>query len=262
VAPVLEVRDVAGGYGDALVLNGVSLHVASHELVTVIGPNGAGKSTLLKAIVGLVPVRGGTITFEGEPISGLSPEAIVARGLSYVPQVDNVFPRLTVRENLELMVPRGLGREERGRRLDATLAHFDRLGERLALRAGLLSGGERQMLALARALVNAPRLVLLDEPTAAVAPVVVSQIFAKIAEIRATGTPILLVEQNARQALAMSDRGYILEGGRNALSGAASDLLESDEVGRLYLGGRRAPALDSDPPPASLRPPAPSQEAT
>lgn len=243
-SPVLEVQDVVGGYGDSLVLNSVSLTVAAHELVTVIGPNGAGKSTLLKALVGLVAIKSGTVFLAGRDITGMTPEAITALGVSYVPQVQNVFPSLSVRENLDLSVSRGVSRAEREGRVETTLGQFEALRSRLALRAGLLSGGERQMLALARALVNEPVLVLLDEPTAAVAPVVVAQIFAKIREIKESGVPVLLVEQNARHALALSDRGYILDGGRNALSGPASELLKSPEVATLYLGARpQAPGL-------------------
>jgi neutral amino acid transport system ATP-binding protein len=238
VEDLLEVRDVVAGYGDALVLNGVSLGVGSQQLVTVLGPNGAGKSTLLKALVGLVPVRSGSVLLGGDKIVGLPPERIIGLGVSYVPQVDNIFPSLSVRENLELMVPRGVGRPERARRFESTLGQFEGLRQRLSLRAGLLSGGERQMLALARALMNEPRLILLDEPTAAVAPIVVQQIFTKISEVRKSGVPVLLVEQNARLALRLSDRGYILDAGRNALSGSPSELLSSPEVERLYLGAQ------------------------
>jgi ABC-type branched-subunit amino acid transport system ATPase component len=242
---LLEVRDVVAGYGDAVVLNGVSLDVDEHELVTVIGPNGAGKSTLLKALVGLVPFRSGSMRFAGGDFTGQSPEAIIKQGVAYVPQVDNVFPSLTVRENLELMVPRRVNRSERDRRIESTLAQFPAVRARLQNRASTLSGGERQMLALARALVNEPSIVLLDEPTAAVAPVVVAQILKKIAEIKISGVPVLLVEQNAKAALALSDRGYILEAGRNALDGLGADLLTNPEVARLYLGGQRQPDRDA-----------------
>lgn len=233
---MLELDGVAGGYGQAIVVDGVSLRVDPHELVTVLGPNGAGKSTLLKLIVGLVPLRRGSVRLEGEEIGALPAERVVERGVSYVPQAQNVFPSLTVRENLELMLPRRIGATERTRRLDEVMGRFGRLRERLGQRAGVLSGGERQMLALARTLVHRPRVILLDEPTAAVAPVVVAQILETIGSIRSSGIPILLVEQNARKALAVSDRGYILDGGRNALAGAADALLASPEVARLYLG--------------------------
>ncbi len=233
---VLEVDGISGGYGEALVVDGVSLHVDANELVTVLGPNGAGKSTLLKLIVGLVPLRSGSVRIDGQEIGALTAERVVALGVSYVPQVQNVFPNLTVRENLELMLPRRASAKERGRRLSEVLGRFDRLQERLGQRAGVLSGGERQMLALARALIHRPRLILLDEPTAAVAPIVVTQILEMIVSIRSSGVPILLVEQNARKSLAVSDRGYILEGGRNALEGAADSLLASPQVAHLYLG--------------------------
>jgi ABC-type branched-subunit amino acid transport system ATPase component len=235
---LLEVRGVVAGYGDAVVLDGVSLDVDERELVTVIGPNGAGKSTLLKALVGLVSVRSGSVRLAGKEFVGQPPEAIIKQGVAYVPQVDNVFPSLTVRENLELMVPRGVIRAERDRRLVTTLDQFPAVRARLHNRAITLSGGERQMLALARGLVNAPAILLLDEPTAAVAPVVVAQILAKIAEIKSSGVPVLLVEQNAKAALALSDRGYVLEAGRNALDGRGADLLTNPEVARLYLGGQ------------------------
>jgi neutral amino acid transport system ATP-binding protein len=242
VGHVLEIRELVAGYGDALVLDGVSVSVGVGELVTVIGPNGAGKSTLLKSVMGLVRPRSGSVRFAEEEISGYGPERITALGISYVPQIENVFPRLTIRENLELMVPARVKRGERARRLERTLAQFGPLRERLDARAAVLSGGERQMLALARALMHDPKVLLVDEPTAAVAPVIVAQILAKIAEIRASGVPVLLVEQNARLALAISDRGYVLDAGRNAIDGAASDLLNSPDVATLYLGARQGRA--------------------
>ncbi len=243
---VLEAHHVVAGYGDSVVLDGVSVSVEETELVAVIGPNGAGKSTLLKSIVGLVPPRSGSVTYHGTELTRLTTERIVRMGLSYVPQVENVFPSLTVRENLELMLPAQTPRPERQRHLEDTLRLFPVLTSRLPMSASVLSGGERQMLALARGLMNRPGLLLLDEPTAAVAPIVVDEILRKVEEIRGSGVPVLLVEQNARRALAMSDRGYILESGRNALSGPARELLDDPEVGRLYLG-LRTPGSDRAP---------------
>ena len=236
---MLEIRDVVAGYGDALVLEGVSVSIGPGELVTVIGPNGAGKSTLLKVVVGLIHLRSGSVSFASEQISGLATERIIELGIGYVPQVENVFPQLTIRENLELMVPRGVPKAERERRLERTLSQFERLRERLRARAAVLSGGERQMLALARALMHEPKLLLIDEPTAALAPIMVQQILAKISEIAASGVPILLVEQNARLALTISDRAYVLDTGRNAVDGPASELLNRPDVAALYLGAGR-----------------------
>lgn len=231
---VLEVRDLVAGYGEVEVLHGVSLRVAAGEIVAVIGPNGAGKSTLMKAIVGLLRPRAGQVLFLGEEISGLPPEQLVARGLCYVPQADNVFPSLTVQENLE-MGAYLLGR--RGReRLALAFALFPELAQRRRERAGRLSGGQRQMLALARALVLQPRLLLLDEPSAGLAPRLVELLFAKVKEINAAGTAVLMVEQNARQALKLAHRGYVLAMGQNRLEGPAQELLDSPEVARCYLG--------------------------
>lgn len=235
--PVLEVAELVAGYADSPILHGVSLTVDEAEIVAIIGPNGAGKSTLLKALIGMASIHSGSIRFCGNDIAGLAPEAIVSLGIAYVPQVANVFPSLAVRENLELMLPRGLSRSDRAASLEEVLKLFPAIRDRLSNRAKFLSGGERQMLALARALVVRPSLLVLDEPTAAVAPKVVTTVFEKIQEINSTGIPVLLVEQNARAALRCADRGYVLEGGKNAMTGPAAALLGSPEVGELYLGG-------------------------
>ncbi|MDP9354761.1 MAG: ABC transporter ATP-binding protein [Chloroflexota bacterium] len=235
--PVLEITDLVAGYGDSVILDGVHLQVAPGELVTVVGPNGAGKSTLLKVVVGLLSPRRGSIKLHGEEIAGVPAERLVRKGLAYVPQVANVFPSLSVAENLELMLPRGTSRRDIKRAIDRTVGFLPALKPKLRASAGLLSGGERQMLAMARALVTTPQLIVMDEPSAALSPILVDTIFKKIADIHEVGTPILLVEQNARKALSFSTRGYVLDQGRNALEGTGRDLLANPEVGRLYLGG-------------------------
>jgi neutral amino acid transport system ATP-binding protein len=233
---LLATEDLVAGYvPDVDILTGVSIAVDECEVVTVIGPNGAGKSTLVKTIFGLLRPRRGQVLFRGDEISGLKPHAITRLGLSYVPQLDNVFPSLTVRENLEM------GALDPGRadqRIEQLFELFPRLGERQRQTAGSMSGGERQMVATARALMADPRVLLLDEPSAGLAPAFVTAIFEKIAEINRTGVTIVMVEQNARRALGMSDRGYVLETGANRFEGRGRELLEDEEVARLYLGGR------------------------
>lgn len=235
--PVLQITDLVAGYGDSVILDGVNLHVDAGELVTVVGPNGAGKSTLLKVIVGLLPPRNGSIKLNGEDILGIPAEQLGQEGIAFVPQVANVFPSLSVMENLELMLPRGTRRRELRAAVDRTVEFLPPLKPKLRTSAGLLSGGERQMLAMARALMTTPSLILMDEPSAALSPVLVDTIFSKIVEIHEGGAAILLVEQNARKALSFSDRGYVLDQGRNALEGTGQELLHDPEVGRLYLGG-------------------------
>ena len=200
----------------------------------MVGPNGAGKSTLIKTIFGLLAPRAGRVLLRGEDITGLEPHTIARRGMSYVPQLDNVFPSLTVEENLEIgSLERSLTRERIGDMYEL----FPRLGERRAQAAGTMSGGERQMLAMARALMPEPHVLLLDEPSAGLAPAFVEAIFEKVREINEAGVTVVMVEQNARRALAMSDRGYVLDLGRNRFQGAGRDLLEDPKVAELYLGG-------------------------
>jgi len=230
---LLEVVGIFARYADVDILQGVSLHVEAGNLVALLGPNGAGKSTLLKAIIGLLPPRAGRIRFGGRDATETSPEARVAAGMGYVPQVANVFPSLSVLENLEVSI----AREGERSRLGESLAWFPALEGKLRLRAGVLSGGERQMLAIARALVTRPKLLLLDEPTAALAPVVARAILDQILLIRRAGTAVLMVEQNARLALRVADRAYVLEMGRNALDGTGPELLDDPRVRELYLGG-------------------------
>ncbi len=234
-APMLKVESVYAGYVQELdILQGVNLELAAGELITIIGPNGAGKSTLAKTICGLLPPRLGRIIFKGENIAGLKPNQIVTKGMCYVPQLANVFRSLTVEENLEMgAFICNTSLTELKARIYAT---FPRLAERRRQRAGTLSGGERQMLAMGRALMLQPSLLLLDEPSAALSPVLVHDIFQKIREINQGGTSIILVEQNARKALAMADRGYVLDAGRDRFVGRGVDLLHDPKVGALYLG--------------------------
>jgi ABC-type branched-subunit amino acid transport system ATPase component len=229
------VEGVWAGYEEMEVLHGVSIEVRPGEIVTMIGPNGAGKSTLMKAIFGLLRPRRGEIRFRGEAIGGLAPSAIVRRGMSYVPQVDNVFPSLSVEENL--LVGGVTRADDLGPRVAALLELFPNLAARRRVRAGSLSGGERQMVAMARALMLDPVLLLLDEPSAGLSPVMVDAVFERIREINGRGVAVLLVEQNAREALRLSHRGYVLAGGQRRLEGAGPALLDDPEVSRLYLGG-------------------------
>lgn len=231
---VLEAREVVSGYGEVEILHGVSIKVEEGEIVTIIGPNGAGKSTLLKTIFGLLPCKRGAVFFHGENVTGHSPQALVRKGISYVPQSDNVFPSLTVQENLEMGA--FIRRDNYRAKIEEVLALFPDVVERRHTRAGKLSGGQRQMLALGRALMLEPRVLLLDEPSASLAPNMVQLVFAKIQDINRSGVSIVMVEQNARESLKLSHQGYVLAMGQNRLEGSGASLLESEEVGRLYLG--------------------------
>ena len=230
----LEAREIVAGYGEVDILHGVSIAVRRSEMVAVIGPNGAGKSTLLKVVFGMLPLRGGSVFVGNADVSGQQPDKLVRQGLGYVPQVENVFPSLTIQENLEMgaFVRRNGMRE----RLEAMYELFPDLAGRRGDSAGKLSGGQRQMLALARALMLDPTVLLLDEPSAGLSPKMVHAIFERIRAINDRGTAILLVEQNAREALSVCERGYVLAMGMNRLEGEAKGLLENEEVGRLYLG--------------------------
>ena len=271
--PVLEASEIYAGYGETEILHGVSMHLDPGELVAIIGPNGAGKSTLVKTIIGLLKPTRGAISFEGQDITGLNPEQLVLDGLAYVPQSNNTFQSLTVRENLEMgAITRRPGRltdiHQTLNRLVRPSAHrsgstgsrealrqrryaqgefeervkevcsiFPNLKPKLNDRVGSLSGGEQQMVALAKTLILDPRVLLIDEPSAGLAPVLVATIFRKVEEINAGGAAIVLVEQNARKALALADRGYVLEMGRNRFEGPGEALLSNPDVGQLYLGG-------------------------
>ena len=233
--PVIEVQQVVAGYVPEVdILNGCTLVLNPGEFVGIIGPNGAGKSTLLKAVLGLVTIRSGTVRLSGEEITGRKPHELVERGVGFVPQTRNVFPSLTVTENLEMgcFLKPSLFRE----RLAYAFDLFPRLAERASFRAGALSGGERQMVAMGRALMLDPRVLLLDEPSAGLSPALQDQVFLQCRTINRTGVAILMVEQNARRCLQVADRGYVLDQGRDAYSGPGRDLLEDPKVIELYLG--------------------------
>jgi branched-chain amino acid transport system ATP-binding protein len=231
----LEIRDVSVAYGVVRALEGVSLSVAEGEIVALVGSNCAGKSTLMKAIMGVVRPSRGTITFAGSPLGGLAVEAVVRRGVVLVPEGRGILGTLTVRENLRLGAYQR--RDVRiAADLDQVAARFPVLRERLGQKAGSLSGGEQQMLAIARALMTRPRLLLLDEPSLGLAPVVIASIFDMIASLARDGVTVLLVEQNAAEALRLAHRAYVLETGRVVLEGKASDLLRDERVREAYLG--------------------------
>lgn len=271
---LLEALDIYAGYGETEILHGVSIHLEPSEFVTIIGPNGAGKSTLVKAIIGLLKPSKGKVTFEGRDITGRNPEDLVLLGLAYIPQTSNTFPSLTVRENLEMgAITRRTGPFRELRRAVFDLAHrrsdgdgvdeastppsamsrlsrrqfderveqvctiFPNLRPKLRTKVQSLSGGEQQMVALARTLVLDPKILLVDEPSAGLAPRLVTSIFQKIQEINEHGVGIILVEQNAKKALSLADRGYVLESGKNRYEGPGGALLHDPDVGRLYLGG-------------------------
>lgn len=232
---MLRVDNVVAGYTDVDILHGVSIQIDKNEIVTVIGPNGAGKSTLMKTIFGLTKFRGGEILFGGESIVGMRPDKIVRKGMGYVPQERNIFPTLTVLENLEIgvFVDRGCLDENLGE----VLRIFPELRGRLHQKTGTMSGGEQKMVAVGRALITEPALLLLDEPSSGLSPKLRDLLFQKIEAINETGTAIMMVEQNAKKALAISDRGYILEMGKNRFEGEGKSLLEDADVRGLYLGG-------------------------
>ncbi|HDL86457.1 MAG TPA: ABC transporter ATP-binding protein [Candidatus Acetothermia bacterium] len=233
--PLLTVKQVTSGYGDMEVLHDVSIEINPQEIVTIIGPNGAGKSTLMKTIFGLLKPKVGQILFTDHEISSLSPDRIVRLGMAYVPQVENVFPSLTVRENLEMGA--FIRSDDFSDRVNEMFDLFPVLGRRGRQQVGKMSGGERQMVAMARALMLNPQLILLDEPSAALAPNLAVVIFEQIVAINETGVAILIVEQNAKQSLSLSDRGYVLASGRNRFTDTGESLLANEEIGQLYLGG-------------------------
>jgi branched-chain amino acid transport system ATP-binding protein len=235
VDPLLSAEDLVAGYVPGVdILKGTTLLVAPGELVAVIGPNGAGKSTLLKALFGLVPVRSGTVRLRGEDITGLKANKLVSRGVGFVPQTNNVFPSLTIEENLEM----GVFQDARNfaERFEALCELFPTLGTRRKQRAGSLSGGERQMVAMARALMPEPSVLLLDEPSAGLSPALQDEVFIRTKQINRTGVTVVMVEQNARRCLQICDRGYVLDAGRNAYTGTGRGLINDPKVIELYLG--------------------------
>ncbi len=233
---ILKIENISAGYTpESNILYNLSLEVNEGEIISVIGPNGAGKSTLLKTIFGLLTPKQGKILLKDEDISGLKPFKIAKKGVSYVPQINNVFPSLTIQENLEMGA--FIRNDDYTDTMEEVYTLFPVLKERKNQKAGQLSGGQRQMVAMGRALMLKPKVLLLDEPSAGLAPIFVSSVFDKIKEINTMGVSMIIVEQNAKEALNMSHRGYVLAMGQNVLDDKSDALLANEEVGRLYLGG-------------------------
>ena len=228
-------ENMTGGYGGADILHGCTIAVEKGEIAVIVGPNGAGKSTAMKAIFGMLRLREGRTTLEGRDITGLTPQDRVAAGMGFVPQTANVFVSLTVEENLEMGA--FIRRDDIRATMDQVYALFPVLEEKRRQPAGELSGGQRQQVAVGRALMTQPKVLMLDEPTAGVSPIVMDELFDRIIEVARTGISILMVEQNARQALAIADRGYVLVGGRNRFTNTGEALLADPEVRRSFLGG-------------------------
>jgi len=233
--PLFEVRKLTAGYNRNPIVHGVDLELEAGKMAAIIGPNGAGKSTLIKAVFGLCDVLGGEVLIGGKSVGGLRPSQVVSSGIGYVPQVDNVFPSLSVRENLEMGAY--LNPKDIAQRIDEIVAMFPDLKAAMRRPAGALSGGQRNMLALARALMTRPRVLLLDEPTAGLSPIYVERVWEHVAKIVESGAGVVVVEQNARRALMASDHGYLMVAGRLAQQGTGKELLESEDVVAHYLGG-------------------------
>jgi ABC-type branched-subunit amino acid transport system ATPase component len=232
---VIEVKDLVAGYLPGVnILNGINFYADKGELIGIIGPNGAGKSTLLKAIFGLVKVREGSITLNGESIVGLKANKLVSKGVGFIPQTNNVFPSLTIEDNLQMGIFQQPSKYKE--RVEFVVSIFPELGKRLKQRAGSLSGGERQMVAMSRALMMDPAVLLLDEPSAGLSPVRQDEAFLRVSEINKAGVTCIMVEQNARRCLQISDRGYVLDQGKDAVVGKGRELLNDPQVIGLYLG--------------------------
>ena len=235
---VLELDGVYGGYGGSEILHGISLKVDPKEIVVIIGPNGAGKSTAMKAVFGLLQLTAGHIRLDGAEITNQEPQQVVRNGVCYVPQTENIFPNLSVQENLEMGAY--VRTDDFRPRLKEIYELFPPLAEKKEQAAGTLSGGQRQMVAMGKAMMLEPKILLLDEPTAGLSPKFRGEIFKVVRDINATGTPILMVEQNAKQALKIADRGYILVDGQNRLDDTGAALLANSEVAEMFLGGGKA----------------------
>jgi branched-chain amino acid transport system ATP-binding protein len=239
----LVLSEVVAGYGKMTILNGTTASIRKGAITTVIGPNGAGKSTMFKTVFGLLPVRSGSITFEGRDIANATPRALLDAGLTYVPQGRNIFPELTVRHNLELGgVALAKGRDL-GARIEAMMTRFPMLRDKADAQASTLSGGQQKLLEVARALLLEPRLMLIDEPSIGLSPLMVQEVFTILRELRDQGVTILLIEQNAKQALQMSDYGLVLEQGQTRIEDKAADILKDPRIAQLFLGGGLAPAV-------------------
>lgn len=232
---LLDLKDVVGGYGGAPILNGVNIAIEQSDIGVIVGPNGAGKSTTLKAIFGLLKVTGGSVTFVGEEIANAMPDKLVPKGLSFVPQEKNVFTSLTVEENLEMGA--FIRTDDFRPTIEWIYSMFPVLREKRRQPAGELSGGQRQMVAMGRALMSQPKLLMLDEPSAGLSPRYVLEIFEQIVRVNKEGVAILMVEQNARQALAFASRGFVLAGGKNRFTGTGPELIADPEVAKSFLGG-------------------------
>lgn len=236
--PILRMRNVVGGYDSTTILHQTTFEVERGKLTTIIGPNGAGKSTALKAIFGMVKVRSGEILFDGDNILGLSQTALLGRGISFVPQGRNIFPSMTVRNNLELGgVSLGDLTLTRERIESVAFEQFPILRQKANDQAGTLSGGEQKMLEVGRAMLLKPRLLLIDEPSIGLSPILVQQVFGLLQSLRDTGVTILMIEQNAKKALEMSDNGIVMQQGTLALAGTATEVLDHPQIGHLFLGG-------------------------
>ena len=233
--PVLSIENLSGGYGEVDILHGVSLEINAGEIVVVIGPNGAGKSTAMKAVFGLLRLSGGSVHLAGEEITNMDPAEVVNKGVCYVPQTNNVFPTLTVHENLEMGAY--IRKDDFRPRLQEIYEMFPPLAEKKRQAAGELSGGQRQMVAMGKALMLEPTLLMLDEPTAGLSPIYRNEIFQIVRQINDSGVPILMVEQNAKQSLAVASRGYVLVDGQNRTTGKGTDLLNDPEIAKMFLGG-------------------------
>ena len=244
-AEILVLEDVVAGYGELTVLNGTSLSAARGSITTIIGPNGAGKSTVFKTVFGLLPARAGRVVFEGREVTNLAPRKLLELGISYVPQGRNIFPELSVRHNLELGATSAPPGTDVAARVNAVMDRFPMLRERAGAQASTLSGGQQKLLEIARSLLLEPKLMLIDEPSIGLSPILVREVFEILQGLRAKGMSIVMVEQNAKRALEISDFGVVIELGRTRLAGEARGILADPKVGQLFLGGGLAQSVTS-----------------